>query len=376
VNSYLGTTSGGLAVTAYFNGVGAGNAPADSCQIPALQLNDQIPPASVSGQTPAPYRLGQDGVQFRGVEFVRRFYRESKLVATSGWQGQYGDAQQFFWNPGFFGLESYPNGGTVAPALDDIVGFGPVAGLSNAGHVAIVTSVTNTCASNGQFSIGLIEQNTIQAHQLTGTCPLQSGGGYIYTLSSRCAACLPVQGWVRLPDATYVTFSFTGEITSVNDPNGLLHGSIAGGSTLTGEFSYDTSASASTSNSAGQYQFNGGPVWMSITVPTAAGPVNLGASSAMQVEITPGAPGVFNQVGNASPATWPLPLPASSPYILVQLNSQESLFSSDALPTSIDFQLTEDYAGDLGSSFFGAGQGMAGFTVQFRLTSLTKNSIL
>jgi hypothetical protein len=382
VDAYQGTA-------AYLNGTGSSKAVAESCQVPAIQLPGQtIPPASVSGQTMAPYRLGQDGFEYRSVELVRRFYRVAKGVDTSGWQGRYGDAQQFYVNPGYFGLVSYPNSGTVPPAPDDVIGFAAVAGLSNAGLVAIAKSVdTSACAATGQFVVSLIEQNANQAHQLTGSCQQQTGGGYVYALSPRCAACLPVQGWVRVPPPTYVSFSFTGEVISVSDPNGLLGGSIAGGSPLSGEFSYDTSTLASTSGGPGIYQFNAGPVWMSLTVTTSAGPIVLstapvvpaGAPYLLGVQITVSPIDVFNAIAFAAPGTWPLPLSGSSPYINIELldsNPTPTLLTSTALPTNLDFHQTDDYTNSisLGNSSFGAGQfGQQNYTVQFKLTGLTKN---
>src|ERR1017187_6155251 len=390
VDTYQGTGSGAPSVAAYWNSAGGGNAVADSCQVPTIQLPGQtIAPANVPGQTPAPYRLGQDGVEYRSVEFVRRFYREAKGVDTSGWQGRYGDAQQFYLHPGYFGLVSYPNGGTVAPAPDDIAGFAPVAGISSAGHVAIAKSVdTSACAASGQFVVSLIEQNTNQAHQVTGACPQQTDGSYVYTLSPRCAACLPVQGWLRLPPPTYVSFSFIGQVISVIDPDGLLGGSIAGGSLLSGEFSYDTSAVDlnPADPTQGIYQFNSGPVWMSVTAMTSAGPVTLATAPAvpadepylMRVQITDSGVDVFNQLGHASPGTCPLPLGDSQPYInivLIDSQSNPTLFSSDALPTSINFQQTDGYTtSSLGNSSFGSGlSGQQNYTVQFKLTGLTKN---
>ena len=200
VDAYLSSTPGAVSVAAYYNGANTGGAAANSCQIPAILLPGQtIAPPNVPDQTQPPYRLGQDGLEYQCVEFVRRFYREAKHADSSGWRGRHGDAQDFYVDSGYFGLARYSNGGTVPPQADDIIGFAGVPGISAAGHVAIVKNVdTSRCAASGIFSVNLIEQNTNQVHSLTGTCPAQ-GSAFVYTLSPRCSACLPIQGWMRLP---------------------------------------------------------------------------------------------------------------------------------------------------------------------------------
>jgi CHAP domain len=146
---------------------------------------------------------GEDGEQYQGVEFVRRFYREAVCpqgkcpVSTSHWYGQHGDAQDFYPHASYFGLTAYSNGGTVAPQHDDIIGFSTAAG--DLGHVAIVQGIdTSACAgaSAAQFTVQLIEQNTSRPHQLTGQCLREATGKYAYTLNPRS---LPIQGWLRVP---------------------------------------------------------------------------------------------------------------------------------------------------------------------------------
>jgi len=195
-------------VNSYYNGIDTGSASGTSCQIPAIFLVGQqtVPPSLVPGQTPPPYQLGQDGEEYQCVEFIRRFYRIAKQVATSGWKGTYGDAKDFYTHPGYFGLVSYPNNGTVAPQRDDIVGFAPITGISSAGHVAVIKEIDDT--GGPQYTVKLIEQNTNFAHQLTVQRQEQSDGNdtyYTYVITPRCEACLPIQGLVRLPPIEFVT---------------------------------------------------------------------------------------------------------------------------------------------------------------------------
>ena len=108
VDSYAGTMPGAPMVTAYSNGAFTGGMAA----VPLCGSN----PALLPGQT----KPGQDGLEFECVEFVRRFYREAKNVPTSAWRA---DGKDFYLRPPYFGLVGYPNGGNIAPQLDDIVGF-------------------------------------------------------------------------------------------------------------------------------------------------------------------------------------------------------------------------------------------------------------
>lgn len=79
------------------------------------------------------------------VEYVKRFYTE--LLDTSQWTGLL-SASQYYTNAEARGLTPYPNGGSMPPQPDDILGFS--GGIY--GHVAIITEV-------GDTYVNVIEQN-------------------------------------------------------------------------------------------------------------------------------------------------------------------------------------------------------------------------
>jgi len=174
----------------------------------------QMPPKVIVDPAGAQSSAGEDGYQYQCVEFVRRFYREAVCsqkpcrVPPSQWYGKYvgyGNAQDFYPHAQAFGLVSFPNGATVPPSVDDIIGFSTAAG--DLGHVAIVQRIdTSACVgtSFAQFTVELIEQNTSRPHQLTGQCQRQAAGNYTYTLIPRS---LPIQGWLRVPSASQLSFT-------------------------------------------------------------------------------------------------------------------------------------------------------------------------
>ncbi|HEV8414592.1 MAG TPA: CHAP domain-containing protein [Bryobacteraceae bacterium] len=192
VDSYSSKMNPAVSVSAYSNGIYTGVEPPASCQTDPPPLGFGYP-VLLPGQQSA----GQDGDQYQCVEFIRRFYREAKKdIAASDWYGTFGDAQDFYLHPAYFGLVRYPNGGTIPPQLDDIVGF--ASANNKAGHVAIVKEIDDI--GGAQFTIKLIEQNTNQPHQLTVQRQQQSNGTltYVtYSISPRCKTCFRIQGWMR-----------------------------------------------------------------------------------------------------------------------------------------------------------------------------------
>ena len=218
-------------VAAYSNGTDTGQTPAQSCRATPKLIVDP----GVGGQEFQQMFAGQDGEQYQCVELIRRFYREAvcsqrtsncavppspQVPGGIGWYGQgplgqYGNAQDFYLDPTYFGLVSFANGRvgypqSVPPQPDDIIAFAESGPNPPVGHVAIVSKADlSACIAPApaQFTLDLLEQNTNRPHTLSGTCQW-SGTTYNYQVYPRCptaAACtsdhlgLPIQGWLRLP---------------------------------------------------------------------------------------------------------------------------------------------------------------------------------
>jgi streptogramin lyase len=168
----------------------------------------QLPEQNLA-PNPATPKSAQDGEEFECVEFVRRFYRIAKSIATAAW---YGDAKDIYPNGPQFGLVQFMNGGSTPPQPDDIVGFDITATNPN-GHVAIIKSIDlSGCVAGttqAQFTAELIEQNTNtknsvtgNRHELQGQCQQQLGASSTFVLNPRCPSCSQIQGWLRLPSAS------------------------------------------------------------------------------------------------------------------------------------------------------------------------------
>jgi len=125
--------------------------------------------------------IGIYGDRYQCVEYVKRFYSVALGFDTSGWTG---NANTYYQTAQAKGLRQFANGGPVPPSPDDIVVFEGGA----AGHVAIVTAVTQT-------QVDIIEQNW----SFTGMAKLvlNSTGGH-YTLF-RSGSKYVVLGWLRVP---------------------------------------------------------------------------------------------------------------------------------------------------------------------------------
>lgn len=123
---------------------------------------------------------GVFGEQYQCVEYVRRFYSIALGVDTSRWPRPM-HAVEFYSRAGELGLTPFPNGGTVAPAQNDIIVFRSA--TQRFGHVAIVTGVSSS-------TVGVIEQNFSRTglavlDRIPGSNMLRPRGTY------------EVVGWIR-----------------------------------------------------------------------------------------------------------------------------------------------------------------------------------
>lgn len=144
------------------------------------------------------------GLKYQCVEFVNRYYKivyGLDLKST----GIYGNANHYYSNASTAGLTAYPNGGSVAPQIGDILCSN--GNSSNIGHVAIVKAVNST-------SIDVIEQNFSNA---AGGCyaTLSRSGNTISGFGT--TSNYPVTGWLRYPSSSNPTPT----ITSVS-PSSIL----------------------------------------------------------------------------------------------------------------------------------------------------------
>lgn len=115
------------------------------------------------------------------VEYAKRFY--TKLMDTSHWSGL--NAWQYYTNAEARGLTPYPNGGSMPPQPDDILGFS-----GTNGHVAIITEV-------GEDYVNVIEQN-VDRNSAIHLIPYDKTTNMIgNAYGKRVDIGLYVQGWIR-----------------------------------------------------------------------------------------------------------------------------------------------------------------------------------
>jgi outer membrane protein assembly factor BamB len=124
-------------------------------------------------------------IEWQCVEYVRRYYF---LVFGIDLSSLYtGDAQTWYDNASTMGLSRYPNSGSVAPQVGDIM----VSTAGANGHIAIVRAVSNNevCTVQQNFSNDSVDVNRCLALSIING---------IYTVSGFSSG-YPVEGWLRKP---------------------------------------------------------------------------------------------------------------------------------------------------------------------------------
>lgn len=143
---------------------------------------------------------GEYGLEYECVELVNRYY-----VQVLGHRNmtRTGHAESYYWDAREKGLVAHPNGGSVPPAVHDILVFDGGQDDGSVGHVAIVVEV-----DEARGSITFIEQNMVAYTDLVfrrdiwkDTLPLTHLDGEWFVDQGRYT--LPVVGWSRqAPPAT------------------------------------------------------------------------------------------------------------------------------------------------------------------------------
>ena len=96
---------------------------------------------------------GKFGLEFECVELINRYYTQ---VLEHRNMSRTGHAESYFWGADEKGLVAYPNGGTTAPAIHDILVFDGGLQDGSIGHVAVVVKV-----NEAEGSITFIQQNSV-----------------------------------------------------------------------------------------------------------------------------------------------------------------------------------------------------------------------
>ncbi|RJR20021.1 MAG: CHAP domain-containing protein [Nitrospiraceae bacterium] len=137
------------------------------------------------------YNGSYTGIKWQCVEYVRRYYLSWYGINLYNGSGM--NANEFYSRASEMGLDSYPNGGTTAPQVGDIL----VSNGGSYGHVAIVRSVSGNqvCTIQQNFSNDSGDVNRCLA--LT-----ESNGSFSVSGSS---GSYPVQGWLRAGGSLPIT---------------------------------------------------------------------------------------------------------------------------------------------------------------------------
>ncbi|HVT30714.1 MAG TPA: GH25 family lysozyme, partial [Lacipirellulaceae bacterium] len=113
-------------------------------------VNYSNDPTTMPSPQPSSYVNGQYmGLKWECVEYVRRYYYFEYGLNLFSLSGAL-NARDFFNHAAIMQLAAYPNGGTSAPEVGDILCFSPTS--SGLGHVAIVRAV-------GSTTVTVIQQN-------------------------------------------------------------------------------------------------------------------------------------------------------------------------------------------------------------------------
>jgi DNA-binding beta-propeller fold protein YncE len=201
---------------------------------------------------------------------------------------------------------------------------------------------------------------------------------------------LVLDAYAAVQRAQPVSFQFTGVVTYINDPTSAIAGQVGVGNTVSGEFSYPLTGSLINNSN---YEFSGPPsgiviivngnsVPLTFTNDFSAGPLDVFVE--YNIPIGPGGgPGDFFQVlGQGTSSTWPPGIPVLfSPSFgtalaigLVDVLQPPTLLTSSALPKVLDLSQTQDVyqPKSFGNSYISSGSTSDGYTIQFKLTSLSR----
>ncbi len=128
---------------------------------------------------------GTFGFQYECVEYVDRFFKQ--LVRSSA--SAYFQSSALPGTQNSKGFVQFPNGGSTAPEVDDVLVFDEIIdGVHGYGHVAVITSVAPD-------HVCIIEQNGVAPHGVAALPLATLNGAYQITWTST----FPVSGWVRAP---------------------------------------------------------------------------------------------------------------------------------------------------------------------------------
>lgn len=126
------------------------------------------------------------GLKWQCVEYVNRYYYLIHGITNLGGQ----NANQYYDNATARGLLAYPNGGSTAPQVGDILSFG--GGSEGLGHVAIIREV-------GANYVKVIQQNVTQdSRDADFSFTLTVSGGTFTVTATELGQTYTTQGWLRV----------------------------------------------------------------------------------------------------------------------------------------------------------------------------------
>ena len=137
---------------------------------------------------------GEFGLEYECVELVNRYYAQVLKYRN---MAKMGHAESYFWDASPKGLVAYPNGGSVPPAVHDILVFDGGFEDGSVGHVAIVVGVdvaNNTVTFIQQHSIATADV-VFRRERWKDTVPLRFLDGKWFVAQGRYTT--PVAGWSR-----------------------------------------------------------------------------------------------------------------------------------------------------------------------------------
>ncbi|MEA1876775.1 MAG: LpqB family beta-propeller domain-containing protein, partial [Bacteroidota bacterium] len=131
------------------------------------------------------------GIKWQCVEYVRRYYLSVYGLDLAS--RHRGNANTWYANAAAMGLNSYPNGGDIAPQVGDIL----VSDVKDYGHVAIVRGV-----SDGE--VCTIQQNWYNNSNDTNKCLTLSVSDGKYKVGGFNDS-YPIHGWLRAPKVVFLS---------------------------------------------------------------------------------------------------------------------------------------------------------------------------
>ncbi len=141
---------------------------------------------------------GKFGLEYECVELANRYYA---TVLGHKNMTQTGHAESYFWDAVPKGLVAYPNGGSMPPAVNDILVFDGGESDGSVGHVAIVTRVDDDAMTFIQQNMIVYADLVFRRDIWKETLPLTNLNGEWFVGQGRYT--LPVARWSRpAPAAT------------------------------------------------------------------------------------------------------------------------------------------------------------------------------